>query len=102
MVAIEIPVDPTVPSNIREPVCGRRSPLRSASSITRHCEHEEMVRSNERVEPTPQSHAVFDASTRIQKLEYQTWHEFLFPGLDLAGEPLLFPESRRLKHRSTS
>lgn len=34
MVAIEIPVDPTVPSKMREPVFGRRSPSRSASSIT--------------------------------------------------------------------
>ena len=34
IVAIEIPVDPTVPSKIREPVYGRKSPSRSASSIT--------------------------------------------------------------------
>ena len=34
IVAIEIPVDPTVPSKIREPVYGRNSPSRSASSIT--------------------------------------------------------------------
>ena len=34
MVAIEIPVDPTVPSKIREPVFGCNNPCRSASSIT--------------------------------------------------------------------
>ena len=34
IVAIEIPVDPTVPSKIREPVCGCNNPCRSASSIT--------------------------------------------------------------------
>jgi hypothetical protein len=34
IVAIEIPVDPTVPSKIREPVYGCKSPSRSASSIT--------------------------------------------------------------------
>ena len=34
IVAIEMPVEPTVPSNIRDPVCGYRRPCRSASSIT--------------------------------------------------------------------
>ena len=34
IVAIEIPVDPTVPSNIREPVFGCNNPCRSASWIT--------------------------------------------------------------------
>lgn len=34
MVASEIPVEPTVPSNMREPVWGCRSPCRSASSTT--------------------------------------------------------------------
>jgi hypothetical protein len=34
IVAIEMPVDPTVPSKMREPVYGCKSPSRSASSIT--------------------------------------------------------------------
>jgi hypothetical protein len=33
-VAMDIPVDPTVPSNILHPVCGTRSPASSASSMT--------------------------------------------------------------------
>ena len=36
MVAIEMPVEPTVPSKMRELVWGCRSPCRSASSITVH------------------------------------------------------------------
>jgi hypothetical protein len=36
IVAIEIPVDPTVPSKIRDPECGFSSPSRSASCITVH------------------------------------------------------------------
>lgn len=34
MVAIEMPVEPTVPSKMREPVCGTSSPSRSAVSMT--------------------------------------------------------------------
>lgn len=37
-VAMDIPVDPTVPSNILHPVCGTNRPASSASSITEEWE----------------------------------------------------------------
>lgn len=37
-VAMDIPVDPTVPSNILQPVCGTSRPASSASSITGNVE----------------------------------------------------------------
>lgn len=71
MVAIEIPVDPTVPSNMREPVWGCNSPCRSASSITeqkvdvlfRHA-----IEDNHSTVHTSQCDAVLDAPTGVKKL----------------------------------
>lgn len=69
MVAIEMPVEPTVPSNIREPVCGLRNPSFSASSITERLS----VSSRPAVKLcrsglTAQGYSVLDTSTRVQEL----------------------------------
>lgn len=75
IVAIEIPVEPTVPSNILEPVFGCSSPIRSASSITaasvkreQRTRHIQKGRGQHGMAFTSKCDAIFDASPRIQKL----------------------------------
>jgi hypothetical protein len=66
MVAIEMPVEPTVPSNMRDPVCGLRNPSFSASSIT---DRRSMNGTTEgRCRLTAQGDSILDASAWVQEL----------------------------------
>ena len=71
IVAIEIPVDPTVPSKIREPVYGRKIPSRSASSITLRADGQPQPETGPRrrqIEHTSECDTVLYAATRIEIL----------------------------------
>jgi hypothetical protein len=69
IVAIEMPVDPTVPSKIREPVYGRKSPSLSASSITsRGQSTRRRAFSNPTVGHTSECDTILDATPGVEIL----------------------------------
>jgi hypothetical protein len=67
-VAIEIPVDPTVPSKIREPVYDCKSPSRSASSITLRANSQKEGLVKYHIEHTSECDTVLYAAPRVQIL----------------------------------
>jgi hypothetical protein len=69
IVAIEIPVDPTVPSKIREPVYGCKSPSRSASSITLKANSQRKAFVKYHIEHTSECDTVLYAAPRVEILQ---------------------------------
>jgi hypothetical protein len=69
IVAIEIPVDPTVPSKIREPVYGCKSPSRSASSITLRANSQKEGFVKYHIEHTSKCDTVLYAAPRVEILQ---------------------------------
>jgi len=76
IVAIEIPVDPTVPSKIRELVYGRKSPSRSASSITLRANGQrETGRCRRQIEHTSECDTVLYAAPWVEELYKRSFSE---------------------------